>query len=124
VVLEVVVDYEIWIFHAFYNTEGSQNDINMLQRSAVFARLVEGHAPPCNYDIIGHQYTKGYYLANDIYPRWSTVVKTASEPLGLKKSHFASRPEGWKNDVEREFGVLQTQFTTLLLVGLKRRCLR
>ncbi len=55
-------------------------------------------------------YTKGYYLADDIYPRWSTFVKTVPEPQGQKKSHFASRQEASRKDVEQAFGVLQARW--------------
>ena len=36
------------------------NDINMLQRSPVFAIIVEGQTTEFNYEINEHQYTEGY----------------------------------------------------------------
>ncbi|XP_035547298.1 uncharacterized protein LOC108998374 [Juglans regia] len=110
IILEAVASYDLWIWHAFFGLPGSHNDINVLDRSSVFATLAEGHAPPCNYTINGHEYTMGYYLADGIYPSWATLVKTIPAPHGKKKKHFAACQESARKDVERAFGVLQARF--------------
>jgi hypothetical protein len=69
VILEAMSDHDLWIWHPFLGMTYSHNDIRVLQRSILFAKLVEGHAPPCNCEINYHQYTKWYYLVNGIYPR-------------------------------------------------------
>ena len=82
----------------------------MLERSHVFSELAQGRAPAVNYSINGDDYTMGYYLANGIYPQWSTFVKTIPRPLGAKIKLFAKAQEAYRKDVERAFGVLQTRF--------------
>ncbi|RWR79968.1 putative nuclease HARBI1 [Cinnamomum micranthum f. kanehirae] len=110
IILKAMASYDLWIWHAFFGLPGSHNDINVLERSFVFTELAEGHAPLVNYSINGHNYIMGCYLANGIYPSWSTFVKTIPSPQGNKKSHFAHKQEGARKDVERAFGVLQARF--------------
>ncbi|XP_026396587.1 uncharacterized protein LOC113291246 [Papaver somniferum] len=56
--------------------EGSNNDLNVLDQSSLFDKMVNGLAAPCNYRINGHIYDKGYYLADNIYPRLSCIVQS------------------------------------------------
>ena len=56
----------------------------MLKRSHIFNDLAEGCDVAVHYLINGHDYTMGYYLANDIYPKWAIFVKTIPSPQGQK----------------------------------------
>ncbi|XP_042952248.1 uncharacterized protein LOC122289333 [Carya illinoinensis] len=80
IILEAVASYDLWIWHAFFGMPGSHNDINVLERSFIFTELAQGRAPPVNYTINGNDYTMGYYLADGIYPKWRTFVKTIPSP--------------------------------------------
>ncbi|XP_020262708.1 uncharacterized protein LOC109838698 [Asparagus officinalis] len=80
IILETVASKDLWIWHAFFGLSGSHNDLNVLHRSPVFTQLAEGRASPCNYTVNGHEYNMGYYLADGIYPEWSTLVKTIPAP--------------------------------------------
>ncbi|XP_050246615.1 uncharacterized protein LOC126717008 isoform X1 [Quercus robur] len=110
IVLEAVASFDLWIWHAFFGLPGSNNDINVLERSPIFSELEQGRAPAVNYSINGHEYTMGYYLADGIYPKWSTFVKTIPSPRGHKNKLFAKAQEAYRKDVERAFGVLQARF--------------
>jgi hypothetical protein len=74
-------DSRIW--HGFIDCR-VLNDINVLHISDLFARLANGDAPACNFIVDGHDSTKGYYLADDIYGSWSTFVKTIPAPKSKK----------------------------------------
>ncbi|XP_030958349.1 putative nuclease HARBI1 [Quercus lobata] len=110
IVLEAVASFDLWIWHAFFGLPGSNNDINVLERPPIFSELEQGRAPAVNYSINGHEYTMGYYLADGIYPKWSTFVKTIPSPRGHKHKLFAKAQEANRKDVERAFGVLQARF--------------
>ena len=110
IILEAVASVDLWIWHAFFGMAGSHNDINVLQRSDIFARLAEGEGPQVNYNINGHEYSMCYYLADGTYPSRATFVKTIPEPQDNMKKYFANAHEACRKDVERAFEVLQSRF--------------
>ncbi|CAL9018664.1 unnamed protein product [Prunus brigantina] len=60
----------------------------------------------------------GYYLANGIYPRWTTFVKSIPNPRSQKQKLFATYQKGYRKDVERCFGILQARW--LIIRGTAR----
>jgi hypothetical protein len=91
----------------------SHNDINILHRSPLFDNLAEGRAPEVKYTVNGHNYDMGYYLADGIYPSWTTLVKSITFPIGNKEQYFARAQEAARKDVERTFGVFQSRFAII-----------
>jgi hypothetical protein len=104
---------------------GSHNDINILQRSSVFGRLADGNAPSVSFEVIGHTYTKGYYLADGIYPEWPIFVKTRCNPTEEKYSRFAKKQEAYRKMWSEHlvfFSLVGPLFVTQLRHGVFSRC--
>ncbi|XP_047949145.1 uncharacterized protein LOC125194978 [Salvia hispanica] len=107
-ILEAVADHRLWIWHAYFGVAGSNNDINVLNSSNLFADQCRGRGPAIEFTANRRQYHMGYYLADGIYPRWPVFLKTISFLMGERRVLFAAKQEvAWK-DVERAFSVLQS----------------
>jgi hypothetical protein len=79
-VLEAVASEDRWIWHFVFGLPGALHDINVLHRSHLLSWLAKGDALACNYTINDHDYTMKYYLADGIYPEWTTFVNTIGNP--------------------------------------------
>ncbi|KAI5328310.1 hypothetical protein L3X38_027707 [Prunus dulcis] len=113
IILEAVADFETWVWHAFFGVAGSQNDLNVLGQSPVFNDVLRGEVPNITYEINNTIYQNGYYIADGIYPRWTTFVKTIPHPRSHKQKFFARYQEGYRKDVERCFGILQARWAII-----------
>nr|XP_043635963.1 uncharacterized protein LOC122607113 [Erigeron canadensis] len=75
--------------------------------------FLQDKAPAVNFTLNGQQFTKGYYLADVIYPELATLVKSFKCPMDPKTSKFKRFQESARKDVERAFGVLQGRWRIL-----------
>ncbi|GKB89338.1 ALP1-like protein isoform X1 [Tanacetum coccineum] len=105
--LEVVADQRLWIWHAYFEVSGANNDLNVLYGSPLFDDEIADIAPECPFIVNGHTYRKCYYLADGIYPEWSTFVKTFSVTRDAKTFKFKTIQEAARKDIEWAFEVLQ-----------------
>ncbi|CAL2265025.1 unnamed protein product [Prunus armeniaca] len=113
IILEAVAGFDAWVWHAFFEVTGSQNDLNVLGQSPVFNDVLRGEAPNITYEINNTIYHNGYYLADDIYPRWTTFMKSIPHPRSQKQKLFAAYQEGYRKDLERCFGILQARWAII-----------
>ncbi|CDF37478.1 unnamed protein product [Chondrus crispus] len=114
IVLEAICDGELWIWHAFFGSPGSLNDINVLDRSPTMERIIAGEFPPSiPYTLNKKQRTMPYYLADGIYPSWEIFRKTIKDNTAKKEEAFAKAQEAIRKDIERAFGVLVARFHIL-----------
>lgn len=113
IILEAVASYDTWIWHSFFGVPGAQNDINVLHQSDIFDSLLAGMSPNVRYKVNGMTYHNTYYLADGIYPRYSSFVKTISNPQELPEKLFAKKQEAYRKDVERCFGILQSRWAII-----------
>ena len=113
IILEAVADQGLHIWHVFFGLPGSNNDLNVLDRSPLIHDMLVGEATDMTFEVNGQEYSRYYLLAYGIYPPWSCFVQSIHEPDDEKRKHFASRQEACRKDVERCFGVLQARFSII-----------
>ncbi|XP_071728722.1 uncharacterized protein [Rutidosis leptorrhynchoides] len=107
IMLEAVASYDNWIWHAYFEMDGSNNDLNVLNASPLFDSLLTDTAPQVPYEIGDVDFDRGYYLAEGIYPSWASFVKGFSSVVDAKRKYFIKKQSAARKDVERTFGILQ-----------------
>jgi hypothetical protein len=117
VVLEAVVDYNLWIWHVSFGHAGSLNDINIWDKSPLLKSFMDGSFhEEVDFDFLlgGVVMNQLWFLVDGIYPELSRFAKTLSEPTNPAAANYAMWQEASRKDVERGFGVLQRKFHILV----------
>jgi hypothetical protein len=117
IILEAVATHNLWIWHAFFGLPGTLNNISVLDRSSIFQQCQDGIGPKIQYTVNGNEYNLGYYLTDGIYPKYSMLIQSISQPHGIKKKYYAKMQEAYRKDVKRAFGVLQARYAIIKFAG-------
>jgi hypothetical protein len=112
-ILEAVVTYDLWIWHAYFDMPGSCNGINVLQRSLAFSPYLRNYDVAIGFIVNENSYNMGYFLVDGIYPEWPAFIKTVRNPVDHKKSLFDAAQEATHKDIEWTFRVLQARWAVV-----------
>ncbi|GJV78281.1 ALP1-like protein isoform X1 [Tanacetum coccineum] len=94
-------------YYQCFRIPRANNGLNILYGSSLFYHLLADKAPEALFVVNEKTYEKGYYLADEIYPQWSTFVKAFNMAMDQKTMKFKRVQESSRKDIERAFGVLQ-----------------
>ncbi|XP_022003023.1 protein ALP1-like [Helianthus annuus] len=92
---------------------GANNDIVVLQSSSLFDDVIDGVALNTLFYANDVEYKYGYYLVDDIYLEWATLVKTLLCPDDEKRLYYKKKHESARKDVERAFGLLKKRWSII-----------
>ncbi|XP_023768360.1 uncharacterized protein LOC111916947 [Lactuca sativa] len=110
VVLEAVASQDLWIWHAFFDSSGLLNDVDILNNSPIFNKVYDGTAPDSSFVLRGTEYKFWYYLVDGIYPDLSIFVKSLSCPDDPQRAKFKRVPKKARKDIEQAFGALKKRW--------------
>ncbi|GJR32231.1 integrase, catalytic region, zinc finger, CCHC-type containing protein [Tanacetum coccineum] len=100
---------------------GANNDLTVLNNSPLFDDILDDIAPVAPFECNGVTFEKGYYLADDIYPQWSSFVKSFTVANSEKNALFKQKQESARKDVKRAFGVLQGPYVNGVILAMAVR---
>ncbi|XP_068314971.1 uncharacterized protein [Pyrus communis] len=97
-------------FPSMIRVLGSQIDVTILGCSPFFNNPTDSKSPQLDYYINGCQYIMRYYLVDNIYPKWVTLVQAIANLVDDAQRWFILHQKAYRKDVERAFGILQAQW--------------
>lgn len=69
VTLEAIADDKFWIWHAFFGTPPSENDINVLETSPLLNQIADGSFPSnVSHLLNGKKREVPYFVCDGVYP--------------------------------------------------------
>ena len=69
IISEAIANKSLWIWHAYFGMLGSNNNVNVLDRSPFINNTLCGPSHDLSFVVNGKQYPNYYLLADGIYPQ-------------------------------------------------------
>jgi hypothetical protein len=112
IVVEAMVDYTLYAWHAVFGYCGTLNDVTIWDNSLLLQAMCDGSFEDIDFpfNIGGEVFQQLWMLVDGIYPPLSRFVKPISVPLGETEALFSLWQESKRKDVERFFGVFKKKF--------------
>jgi hypothetical protein len=113
IVTEIVATGDLWVWHHYFGEAGTENDINTLDHSPLFLKVLDESFPRLSYVLNNTTQKDPYFLVDGIYPNWRCFAKPISSPTTETQKHYTTCQEAVRKDAERIFGVLTARFKFL-----------
>lgn len=93
--IEVICALDRWILGCQLGLPGVMNDLNILDFSNHFSKVLSGTFPPVlpSFTIGGQVLYWFYYLTDGMYLPWKVFMKTLSMPTSREKNLFCKLHE-------------------------------
>jgi Plant transposon protein len=115
IVLEAACDYNCYFWHLDYGHAGTNNDVNILQASDFYQSFLDGRMEELEravvpFSINNEVFNKMYVLTDGAYPQFDRFVKPERYPILPEEKKFMEWQSASRKDIERAFGILQSQW--------------
>jgi hypothetical protein len=85
IILEAIAYRSLHIWYVFFDTPGSNNDLNVLDRLRLVHNMLTNEAWDMHFVVNSLEYNRYYLLADGIYHPWSCFVQTIHLPSDEKR---------------------------------------
>lgn len=96
---------------------GSQNDLNILDRSPLIRDIINGKNDGISFRVNGYVHNRYYILTNGIYPHWIALCKPSMNHNMKRESTLPKKQETTNKNMGMAFIVLQTHWAIIQNLG-------
>lgn len=94
--MEVICCLDLWVWSLKFGLPGAMNDLNILELSDHFTRVLGGVFPPTtpSYRVNNEPFSWFYYLTDGMYPNWRIFIQSMMASENEKQRQFSAAQEG------------------------------